>query len=248
MQPVAVQQPDAEDPDSESDVSSLLFAMQDGVPRGQEEVFELSPDKGASSSKGSPEVTALTDLIKTLQLSITQLQADMNVLMEENKELKHARRNNGGDGTGDMKPLVDIDKKDVEKPHKFKGDPMQWRSWSAKFANFLGRRDERWPKLIKAIQEKSDQAMTEDLEDEIYKDMGLRKPPVGLDWNFALMINYPRNYLGKYPQKYLRLWNFKKRVCQGTSRPRESQYFPLSRLFATSAALDRHMHATTYNT
>ena len=136
------------------------------------EHFELSPTKGAASSKGSPEVEALTDLIKTLQQSITQLQADMTVLREENKELKTVRYN-VGEMKSDMKPLVDIDKKDVEKPPKFKGDPMQWRSWSSKFANFLGRRDERWPKLIKAIQEKSDQAMTEKLEDEIYSDMGI---------------------------------------------------------------------------
>jgi len=189
-QPVAVQPGNVEDQGSDADVSSMLFGTKEDGPGDQEEVWngeefvlspprseafhKSSPDKGmASSSKDSPEVTALMDLIKTLQSSIVQLQADMNVLKEENKELKHVRRNYDGDGTGDMKPLVDIDKKDVEKPPKFKGDPMQWRSWSAKFANFLGRRDGRWPKLIKAIQEKSNQAMTEELEDQIYDDMGI---------------------------------------------------------------------------
>ena len=50
-------------------------------PPRSEAFHKSSPDKGmASSSKDSPEVTALTDLIKTLQSSIVQLQADMNVL------------------------------------------------------------------------------------------------------------------------------------------------------------------------
>ena len=47
------------------------------------------------------------------------------------------------------------------------------------------------------------------------------------------MINYPKNYLGKYPQNYLIIQNVKQRVCQGTCRHREIWYFPRSRLLVS---------------
>ena len=186
-QPEPAQQTHVEDQSSDADISSELFLTK---PEDQEEVWDgekfvlsparsevfhkPSPGKGtATVSQESPEVTAMADLIKTLQQSIVQLQADMYALKDENMQLKHARRSVDGDGASPLKPLADIDKKDVEKPHKFKGDPMQWRSWSVKFASFLGRRDGRWPELIKAIQEHSNEAMTEDLEDKIFDAIGV---------------------------------------------------------------------------
>ena len=117
------------------------------------------------------QVKELADIIKELQDTVKEMRNEIKDLRQENAALKtNTEKPVKTDGT---KPLGDIDRKDVEKPAKFKGDPMQWRTWSLKFKTFLARRDGRWPKFIEAIQDKSDEPMNMEGERKIFKDMGI---------------------------------------------------------------------------
>ena len=126
--------------------------------------------------KETPDLKALTDIIQALQNSLEDVKDQVKQLRAENEMLKTGKNDTTvtekGDG-GPMKPLSEIDKKDVEKPGKYKGDPMQWRIWTAKFKAFLARRDQRWPKLIDAIQERSEEPLKQDEEMEIFKSMDI---------------------------------------------------------------------------
>ena len=121
-------------------------------------------------------VKDMANTIKELQNMMKNLQDDLTRIREENQLLKNGANMNIGQGdnwNSNMKPLHDIDKKDVEKPGKFKGDPLQWRGWSMKFTTFLTRRDPRWQKLVKIIQEKSDAPIGDLEERQVFKDMGI---------------------------------------------------------------------------
>ena len=95
-------------------------------------------------------------------------------MKKENEELKRNPVDTGGPvRTSLLKPLLDIDKKDVEKPGKYKGDPVHWRHWILKLKAFLARHDDRWPKLITEIQEVSDKPLTERDVTAIFKKVGI---------------------------------------------------------------------------
>ncbi len=125
------------------------------------------------------EKEKLAEVIRTMQQTMTKLQQDMEELRKENEKLKAdavtnvVKESDPKRRNDPMKPLDDIDKKDVEKPGKYKSDPMQWRIWLNKMKNFLARRDLRWPKIIDAIQAKSKEPLKEGDEREIFKQLNI---------------------------------------------------------------------------
>ncbi len=139
--------------------------------QGMQRVLQRPASReGSQGPRDRANLEAMTKTIENLQEMMRQMQADVNRLQEENVAL----RNIGIMGTGNLKPLQDIDKKDVEKPGKFKGDPLQWRGWLLKFTAFLARRDQRWSTLIKEIKERSQKPMEDDDEAEVFKAMDIR--------------------------------------------------------------------------
>ena len=88
------------------------------------------------------EIASMAATLEALQRAVITLQDELKSLRVENDQLKTSG-SGGSTDKGPMKPLVEIDKKDVEKPAKFKGEPMQWRNWLLKLTAFLVRRDER---------------------------------------------------------------------------------------------------------
>ncbi len=170
------------------DVSSMVTAAQPAATTSTSSPAvrrPLSKKRGRSrepSRQPEVDVNALNGIIQALQNSIEELRVQVKSLKEENAELK-PKKDEGGTADSrarwseDMAPLNDIDKKDVEKPPKYKGDPSQWRQWSKRFKAFLGRRDARWPKILDAIHERSQQPLTEESEAEIFKDDLRQRPP-----------------------------------------------------------------------
>ena len=171
-------------PDDLDDISDTLPTRMD------------TPGAAAStqqpSQPGTIDQEQMVKMVSDMMTVMDELKKEMKALREENKHLKKTLAENlkkkedeqsvaeeTSDDEGDKakvqdaKPLQDIDRKDVDKPTKYKGDPLQWRKWSMKFMAFLGRRDKRWPDFIKAIQAVSDTPLGAEDEEKIFKKLGI---------------------------------------------------------------------------
>jgi hypothetical protein len=65
-------------------------------------------------------------------------------------------RGNPGDATSlryDPSKLAPIDKKLVEKPFKYTGDPKKFIHWVERMYNFLQAQDPRWKQLLQSIEQ-----------------------------------------------------------------------------------------------
>ena len=170
-------------PDRNSEISDTL-PVQEGLPAaGSSErpvIQGFKRPSPASSRAGSPHLRDRTNLektIKDLQEMMVKMKEDLTRLQEENAALRSPSSNititTGKTMGNGLKPLQDIDKKDVEKPGKFKGDPLQWRGWMLKFTAFLARRDPRWAQMIKEIKSRSQKPMEEEEEAQVFKAMNI---------------------------------------------------------------------------
>ena len=72
-----------------------------------------------------------------------------------------------------VRPLKQLDRKDVDKPDKYNGNTDQWLKWSKHFKKFLRRHDERWTKLLELIENNRGKPVTIELEEEWTKDAGI---------------------------------------------------------------------------
>ena len=87
--------------------------------------------------------------------------------------------------------LQNIHAKDVDKPGKYDG--QQWAVWSGDFMNFLARRDRRWPLLLKAINKKSVDPLTEDAKNLIGYELDLMRGTLMEDFTGQL-YDYLKSY------------------------------------------------------
>ncbi len=73
--------------------------------------------------------------------------------------------------TSATEALPAIHYKDVDKPPKYDG--KNWTVWSSDFLTFLDRRDKRWSKLLKAIDKRSLNPLTEGIKVRIADELAI---------------------------------------------------------------------------
>ncbi len=145
---------------------------------GQDQLAKMVSDLMTAMNELKEEVKDLRDENKHLKKTLAETQQHSKENMKKQEDVQSATEEKSDDEVDKgkvhgAKPLQDIDRKDVDKPTKYKGDPLQWRKWSMKFTAFLGRRDKRWPEFIKAIQAVSDTPLGADEERKIFKKLGI---------------------------------------------------------------------------
>ena len=52
------------------------------------------------------------------------------------------------------KPLAPVDRKIIEKPHKYDGTPTKFPDWQENFVDYLCTQDERWRNLLDTVASK----------------------------------------------------------------------------------------------
>ena len=67
-------------------------------------------------------------------------------------------------------PKHSLDRKDVAKPEPYDGDITKWVHWRSTFSRFLERQDDRWPSILKRIEEHKGKMISEDDEWQIDKE------------------------------------------------------------------------------
>ncbi len=176
--------------EGEDAAAAGVFAANIGTPqRPIQPGGDTQPEQQASSAAAASTAQAPTleeavvremdkeqiaSIIQALQTQLDEVKEEMKRLTKENTDLKDTNKTTDNVNLGNnLKPLLDIDRKDVEKPPKFKGDPLQWRAWTLKFKAFLARRDARWPKLIDAIQKNSQKPMDTTVKKVIFKAVNI---------------------------------------------------------------------------
>ena len=112
----------------------------------------------------------VVDLLKQ-QLEAANLKADhMEKDLKEFKTKEEAKKQDDKDA---IRPLKQLDRKDVDKPDKYNGNTDHWLKWSKHFKKFLRRHDERWTKLLEYVESNRGKPVTDDLEVTWAKGAGI---------------------------------------------------------------------------
>ncbi len=93
--------------------------------------------------------------------------------------------------TSATEALPAIHYKDVDKPPKYDG--KNWTVWSSDFLTFLDRRDKRWSKLLKAIDKRSLNPLTEGIKVRIADELAINSGTLVEDFTNQL-YEYLKNY------------------------------------------------------
>ena len=68
--------------------------------------------------------------------------------------------------------------KDIPEPAKYGGASQGWLNWSTTFRRFMTSREPRWGPFLEAIETLRGNAVTEEDEESLEKELGL-KPNIG---------------------------------------------------------------------
>ena len=125
------------------------------------------------------QVSNLDDLVKQLKHELELANARSDELAKQLQEVKGDKEKHTKDKDTDhldkdgIRPLKQLDRKDVDKPDKYNGNVDQLLKWSKNFKKFLRRHDERWTTLLELIEKNGGKPVTADMESKWATEAGL---------------------------------------------------------------------------
>ena len=137
------------------------------------------------------KVEEMNELLKQLKRDLDTSNRKAENLEQELKEIKDRdgardKKQKEEDHTKDgVQPLKQLDRKDVEKPEKYGGNPDQWLKWSKSFKKFIRRHDARWAPLLEIVEKNSGKPVTTELEETWAKELNI----VGIMKDFKDHLN-----------------------------------------------------------
>ena len=110
------------------------------------------------------ELNNMRQELRESVLKSTSLEKELLTLKaEKDKEKDTEDKDKDKD---EIRPLKQLDRKDVDKPEKYGGNTDNWLRWSKQFKKFLRRNDSRWGTLLELIEKNAGKPVTPELEGE----------------------------------------------------------------------------------
>ena len=121
----------------------------------------------------SKELQTLREQIESSKKALVDSTSITAKVVADLEELKDQAKKAEAQDLAEVKPLKNVDRKDVDKPDKYGGNTDLWLKWSRGFKKFLKRQDPRWIYLLEAIEKLRGKPVTKAHEDGWKLDLGV---------------------------------------------------------------------------
>ena len=157
-----------------------------GTPKRDDEAESISDNSSLNRETKDDEPANKEGVLQQVATAMAGISKSIELMTRRIELIEGQKRR-----VDDPDALQSIHSKDIDKPAKYDG--KQWSVWKTDFLNFLERRDRRWTKLLKTIDERSIDPLTDDVKNLIGYEMELQRGTLMSDFTTQL-YEYLKNY------------------------------------------------------